>query len=82
MDMEQRAEFQRIYNALGDDISQNIYKHRLLYSLFYEREELWKLVSRYSPASEQLKKFSKICYYGAGGGADFLFGLIKSLNLW
>lgn len=34
MDRAIRNELVGIYNALGDDTSRNIYKHRLLYSFF------------------------------------------------
>ena len=59
-----------IYGALADDISKTVYKHRLLYSLFGEREEITKLVHAYSPAHAQLS--SKVCYYGAGAGANWV----------
>ena len=65
------AQLQRIYRALGDDISRKIYKHRLLYALLGDKQEITDMVYEYSPACAQLKN-AKVCYYGAGGGASWL----------
>lgn len=68
---EQVDELRKIYGALADDISKKLYKHRLLYSLFREKEEINKLVYEYSPECAQLNS-SKVCYYGAGAGANWI----------
>lgn len=68
---KRQEEFQKIYHALGDDISRKIYKHRLLYALLGDKQEITDMVYEYSPACVQLKD-SKVCYYGAGGGAGWL----------
>lgn len=46
----------RIYEALADNTSRRIYKHRLLYSLFGE-EDITNLVYEASPASRKLKEW-------------------------
>lgn len=61
----------RIYEALADESSRRIYKHRLLYSLFGEEEAITDLIHEVSPASRGFKT-SKICFYGAGEGAGWL----------
>lgn len=61
----------RIYNALSDDISRDIFKHRLLYSVLGDNNEITKLVYEASPASKELNS-SKVCYYGAGAGCSWL----------
>lgn len=61
----------RIYDALGDETSKRIYRHRLLYSLLGEREEIARLVCESSPAGGALGA-SKVCYYGAGAGGSWL----------
>lgn len=61
----------RIYEALADDRSRRIYKHRLLYSLFGEKEAITELIQEVSPASQRLNA-SKVCFYGAGEGAGWL----------
>lgn len=71
MTCEVQNELRKIYYSLSDDISKNVYKHRLLYSLFEEKEEIEKLVQECSPACAQLSA-SKICYYGAGAGGNWI----------
>lgn len=44
MKLPDREEFQKIYSALQDNVSREIYKHRLLYALFHEREEILKII--------------------------------------
>jgi FkbM family methyltransferase len=58
-----------IYNAVQDDISKNIFKHRLLYSLFGEENQITKIVSECLPSYSRLFESAKICLYGAGAGA-------------
>lgn len=65
-----KKELNSIYNALGDEISRNIYKHRLLYSLFGEQEDIQEIVRKWSASKADLSA-SKICYYGAGAGGRF-----------
>ena len=60
----------RIYSALGDDISRQIYKHRLLYSLFGGEEEIQQIVRSWSALKADLSA-PKICYYGAGAGCRY-----------
>ncbi|MDE7244470.1 MAG: FkbM family methyltransferase [Oscillospiraceae bacterium] len=69
--MLQEDEIKRIYTALADETSRNIFRHRLLYSLYGDRKEITKIVYEYSPAQELLSN-SKICYYGAGVGSGWL----------
>lgn len=60
-----------IYNALADDTSREVFKHRILYSLLGDKSEITKLVYELSPAKSMLNN-SKICYYGAGVGAGWI----------
>ena len=71
MKLPDREEFQRIYHALQDGASKEIYRHRLLYSLLGEQEEIAKLIHACSPACKQMSA-SKLCYYGAGTGGEWL----------
>ena len=66
-----RNELISVYNALSDDVSRRIYKHRLLYSLLREPEEITEIIYECSPISARLGS-SKICYYGAGAGGNWL----------
>lgn len=66
-----KNELINIYNALNDDSSRRIYKHRLLYSLLREPEEITEMVYECSPLYAQLSS-SKVCYYGAGAGGNWL----------
>ena len=61
----------RIYNSLSDDISRDIFKHRLMYSILEDKSEITKIVYEASPASKELSS-SKVCYYGAGAGCSWL----------
>lgn len=65
MNLPERKEFQRIYNALQDEISRDIYKHRLLYALLEDETENTRMIYAYPPARELLYS-SKLCFYGAG----------------
>lgn len=78
MTQETRNELGRIYNALGDDISRKIYKHRLLYSLFGEEEEIKEIVKKWSAPQVGLDA-EKICYYGAGAGGRFAVKYVRSV---
>ncbi len=71
MNLPDREELRRIYAALRDGMSREIYKHRLLYSLLGEKEEITSLVYEASPAAALLGA-SKVCYYGAGVGGSWL----------
>lgn len=71
MTTPQVEELQRVYHALGDEMSKTIYRHRLLYSLLGEREEITKVIYHCSPACKPLNT-SKVCYYGAGAGGSWL----------
>ncbi len=63
----------KIYQALGDDESRDIYKHRLMFSLFSERKEISDIVYEHSPARGLLISHKgKMCYYGAGAGASWI----------
>lgn len=71
MTTPQAEELQRVYHALGDEMSKVIYRHRLLYSLLGEREEIMKVIYNCSPACKLLNTL-KVCYYGAGAGGGWL----------
>ncbi|WP_295764254.1 FkbM family methyltransferase [uncultured Oscillibacter sp.] len=66
-----QEELQKIYNALQDNVSREIYKHRLLYSFFEEGEEIQKIVARWSVYRKDLS-VPKICCYGAGAGCRYV----------
>lgn len=61
----------KIYSALGDNASKDIYAHRLLYSLLGRKESMTKIIYDYNPDSP-LWRAEKICFYGAGKGANWL----------
>ncbi len=71
LDNEISHEIQRIYRALADDKSKEIYKHRLLFSLTGEKAEIAKMVQECSP---QIAHFENkdFCFWGAGAGAHWL----------
>ncbi|MDE7245823.1 MAG: FkbM family methyltransferase [Oscillospiraceae bacterium] len=71
MKLPDSLELQKVYDILGDSVSKDIYRHRLLYSLLGEKEEITKMVYECSPASALLST-SKVCYYGAGAGGGWL----------
>lgn len=71
MKLPDTEELRKVYSALVDDTSRKIYRHRLLYSLLNDEEEITRVVYECSKASPQLSS-SKVCYYGAGVGADWL----------
>lgn len=71
MNMPNAKELNRIYDALSDQTSKKIYRHRLLYSLLGEKEEITRMIYESSPASALLSA-SKVCYYGAGAGSGWL----------
>lgn len=60
----------RIYAALGDDISRDIFRRRLMYSILGDRKEITDMIREALPASKHLES-EKICFYGAGKGADW-----------
>lgn len=64
-------EFQKIYDALQDEKSRKIYKHRLLHSLFHEKEEINWIVAEGSAAQIDTT-VPQICFYGAGAGGQFV----------
>lgn len=70
MNVPKSEELKRIYDALVDEASKKIYRHRLLYSLLGEKEEITRMVYECSPASALLST-SKVCYYGAGAVGTF-----------
>ena len=76
MVQEAKNELIRIYNAFSDDISRNIYKHRLLYSLFGEYEDIQEIVKKWSASRVDLSA-PKICYYGAGAGGRFAMNYVR-----
>lgn len=80
MRLPETEELQRIYDALADETSRKIYRHRLSYSLLGEKAEITEMIYESSPASALLRA-SKVCYYGAGGGAVGLSGTIGRLPL-
>ena len=68
----------QIYGALGDDISRQIYKRRLLYSLFGEEEEIQQIVRNWSASKADLSA-PKICYYGAGAGGRYAMRYVRKV---
>ena len=64
-------ELKSIYNALEDEESKSIYKHRRLYSVLDDSKEISEMVYK---CFTQFSQFSsdKICYYGAGGAGAHL----------
>lgn len=73
MRLPDAEEFQKIYDALQDETSKKIYKHRLLYSLLGEREELKEMVETCASGGDVVRDLKdlegrKVCYYGAGAG--------------
>lgn len=70
MRLPEKETFRRIYSALQDHTSREIYKYRLLYSLFEEEGEIREIVTRWSASGEDLRT-PKICYYGAGAGCCY-----------
>ena len=73
MRLPDAEEFQKIYDALQDETSKKIYKHRLLYSLLGEREELKEMVETCVSGGDVVRdqkdlEGRKVCYYGAGAG--------------
>ena len=73
---EDRRTFSQIYNSLADDVSRKIYKHRLLYSLFGEKEDIQEIVRKWSASKIDLGS-GKICYYGAGAGGRFAVRYVR-----
>lgn len=71
METDFRNVLKEIYDALSDDISRSIFKHRLLYSLLEDKSEITKIVYEHSPAYQQMNG-RKTCFYGAGAGAGWL----------
>lgn len=57
-----------IYSKLGDEVSKELYKRRLLYSLFGDPEEIMEFV-RITARKEFGER--KICLYGAGEGGKW-----------
>jgi FkbM family methyltransferase len=68
------ADLREIYGRLGDDVSKNIFKRRLLYSMLGDRNEITRMLCDLIPAYPKLHDPGlKVCLYGAGGGATHLF---------
>lgn len=74
MKLPEREIFQKIYDALQDDMSRQIYRHRLLYALLGKKEEIIEMTDGLLPAGVRLDN-TKICYYGAGMGG---LGVVRS----
>ncbi|MDE7244471.1 MAG: FkbM family methyltransferase [Oscillospiraceae bacterium] len=60
----------RIYAALGDDVSKEIFKYRFLYSVLGDQKEIVKMIREALPVSKALES-PKLCFYGAGKGAEW-----------
>lgn len=78
MNLPGTKEFQKIYAALQDDVSREIYKRRLLYSLLSDRRELTEMIRLTIPETARLHA-PKICFYGGGTGFEWL--LSENVNL-
>lgn len=64
-------EFQKIYRALQDDVSREIYKLRLLYALFRENGAIREIVKDWSTLKIDLDT-PRLCFFGAGEGCRTL----------
>ena len=69
--MPSLEELQKIYNTLQDNTSKDIYAHLLLYRLLGRKEAMTKIIYDYNPDAA-LWRSEKICFYGAGKGANWL----------
>jgi len=71
-----------VYNALRDDASKAIFKHRLLFSLLNDRKEIAEMICGINPLYKSLFDASekKICLYGAGGGCCYVIEEIIKRN--
>ena len=65
MNMPNAKELNRIYDALSDQTSKKIYRHRLLYSLLADRGELSEMIRVAVPDVVRLQA-PKVCFYGGG----------------
>lgn len=70
MNLPSIDELKTIYDHLQDDMSQKIYRLRLLYSLLGEQNEISEMIYECLPYGDKLRA-DKICYYGAGEGCRF-----------
>lgn len=65
------GELRKIYDTLQDNTSRDIYAHRLSYVLLGRKEAMTKIIYDHNPDSA-LWRSEKICFYGAGKGANWL----------
>lgn len=74
MKLPEKDCFQAAYRALQDETSRRIYRHRLLYALTGEAEEIRDMVLERLLAEDYDQQCNtKICCYGAGaGGLTFI----------
>ena len=66
------GKYEHIYRALADDLSKEVFRDRLLYSLIRDKDIIRDMIFRSAGVSREQSR-SKICFFGAGGcGSDFL----------
>ncbi|MDE7244473.1 MAG: FkbM family methyltransferase [Oscillospiraceae bacterium] len=78
MTIPDTTELRSIYHAFADGISRSIFRHRMTYAVLGETSELTEIIYKYSPDS-MLLQASKLCFYGAGGAANWLIDANKSI---
>lgn len=74
-----RNELAKIYSALADETSKDIYANRLSYSLLGRKEAMTKVIYDYNPDAA-LWRSEKICFYGGGKGANWLIRVNNNLR--
>lgn len=81
MNLPSKEELKNIYEHLQDDESRRIYRHRLLYSLLDEKEEIKAMLDGSKLWGENFRKIDsyckkinidKICLYGSGASCSEL----------
>lgn len=66
-----RNELAKIYRALADETSKDIYANRLSYSLLGRKEAMTQIIYDYNSEAAWFRS-GKICFYGGGKGANWL----------
>lgn len=69
INLPSQGELKNIYDHLQDPLSKKIFRHRLLYSLFNEQENIATIIRKSIPSTEDLCA-GKMCLFGAGGTCD------------
>lgn len=88
MNLPSREELKNIYERLQDDESRKIYRHRLLYSLVGEKEEMKAMLGENKLWGEYFRKIDSWCkkinidksfLYGAGAACDAILSFYPGL---